>query len=195
MSDSYPPQAIVIAGPNGAGKSTAASALIPVGIDFVNADDIARGLPARPGESVEILAGRIMIERLEELQQQRTDFAIETTLASRSLVPRLIRLKNDGYRMTLMFLWMPDAELCIQRVAERVRRGGHHIPEETIRRRFKAGIKNFFELYRVISDEWQLFDNTRIGRLSLIAEGSGESTVTVHQDKLWSTIQEGAKND
>ncbi len=149
MSDSSP-NVVVVAGPNGSGKSTAAPSLLRdyLGLtEFVNADVIAQGLAGFHAEAVAIQAGRIMRARLRELASQRIDFAFETTLASRSFAPWLRELRDSGYRVHLLFLWLSSPELAISRVSTRVQQGGHHVPEETVRRRYHRGLQNFFTLY------------------------------------------------
>jgi len=134
------PHVIVIAGPNGAGKSTTAPMLLKgtLGVtEFVNADVIAQGLSAFQPESAAFHAGRVMLERLHYLAKERVDFAFETTVASRSFAPWIAKLKQSGYTFHLVFLWLPSADFAVARVAERVRMGGHDVPEETIRRRYK----------------------------------------------------------
>lgn len=184
------PQIIVLAGPNGAGKSTAAAHLLPERFTFVNADEVAKGLPGYPSRAVDLLAGRLVLERMDELEAARRDFAVETTLASRSLAARVVRLRRSGYRFHLLFLWVPDAAFSVERVAERVALGGHDIPEETIRRRYVAGIRNFFTLYRPLADEWGLYINTALGeRPRMIAEGIMGQDVQVHEPHLWRLVQ------
>jgi len=146
---SRPPQVIVLAGPNGAGKSTSAPILISetLGIDeFVNADVIAQGLSAFRRDSVAMEAGRIMLQRLDELGRIKADFAFETTLASRSFAPRIQELIKVGYQFRLIFLWLPSADLAVLRVRQRVSEGGDDVPEETVRRRYAGGLFNFFHL-------------------------------------------------
>jgi predicted ABC-type ATPase len=157
------PDLIVIAGPNGAGKSTLAPALLRDTfkiLEYVNADTIAEGLSAFAPEDASFDAGRVMLGRLHELAAEAKDFAFETTLASRFYAGWLEKLKADGYRVSVIFLWLRDVELAIERVNARVRLGGHAIAEETIRRRFDRGVKNLFELYLPIADAWRLFDGS-----------------------------------
>jgi predicted ABC-type ATPase len=156
------PHLIVLAGPNGAGKSTIAPALLvgALGVhEFVNADVIAQGLSAFQPERTALQAGRIMRARLHCLASQRVDFAFETTLASRSFAPWTADLRRTGYAFHLLFLWLPSPEMALARVAERVRLGGHDVPADTIRRRYHAGLRNFFELYGPLTDSWQFYDN------------------------------------
>jgi predicted ABC-type ATPase len=167
------PVVVVIAGPNGAGKSTSAARLLPEGLDishFVNADVIAAGLSAHAPEEVALEAGRIMLGRLDELAAQRQSFAFETTLSARTYARFLRRLQFEGYQVHLVYVWLEAPELAIKRVAERVRRGGHHIPDETVVRRYYRGLKNFKTLYSQIADSWILCDNSKRW-LRVVAEG------------------------
>ena len=137
------PYVIVVAGANGAGKSTAAPDLLRDALEvteFVNADMIASGLSAFRPESVAITAGRIMLARMRQLAAARENFAFETTLASRSFAPWLASLKESGYHVHLLFLWLRNAELAASRVAERVRLGGHDVPAYVVRRRYANGL-------------------------------------------------------
>lgn len=152
------PHVIIIAGPNGAGKTTAAPALLGTALEldhFVNADTIAAGLSAFAPEKAAIQAGKAMLERMHYLANNNEDFAFETTLASRSFAPWISKLKDKGYLFHLTFLLLDTADLAVSRVAERVKMGGHFVPEETIRRRFKGGLKNFFNLYKPLADSCQ----------------------------------------
>lgn len=174
MSDR--PNVIILAGPNGAGKSTLSTALF--GGDslvrhYVNADTIARGLSAFHADDMALEAGRIMLAHLKELGRQKTSFGFETTLATRGLAPWVAELKAAGYCFRLFFLWLPSADMAVQRVRERVRLGGHSVPEETIRRRYQRGIRNFFDLYHALAEEWHVYDNSHPGSPVLIAEGNG----------------------
>ena len=149
------PHIIIIAGPNGAGKTTAAPSLLNQTLKvshFVNADTIAAGLSAYAPEKAAMQAGRSMLERIRYLATEGEDFAFETTLASRSFVPWISDLKRKGYLFHLTFLMLDSADLAVFRVSERVRMGGHFVSEETIRRRYKVGLKNFFTLYTPIAD-------------------------------------------
>lgn len=137
---------VVIAGANGSGKSTAAPDLLRDYLEiseFVNADVIAQGLSGFNVDTVALEAGRIMLQRLRHLATQQVNFAFETTLASRTYARWLTQLRDDGYRVHLSFLWLPSEEMAVARVASRVERGGHDIPEDVIRRRYHAGLKNF----------------------------------------------------
>jgi len=168
------PHVILIAGPNGAGKSTIAPRVLQGTMavkEFVNADVIARGLSGFDPAGVALTAGRLMLERLEQLASSRQNFAFETTLASRTFAPRIRALRSDGYSFHLIYLWLPSADQAIARVASRVLMGGHHVPDETVRRRYVAGIQNFFSLYRPIADSWRWYDNSNRENPRLIASG------------------------
>jgi predicted ABC-type ATPase len=153
----------VIAGCNGAGKTTASFSLLPSILhcnEFVNADEIAKGLSPFQPEQVSIEAGRIMLSRINELSQKGVSFAFETTLSSRSFVSTIDRCKQDGYSVTLVFFWLSSVDLAIKRVHERVKEGGHNIPEEVIKRRYFKGLKNLFNLYQNKCDLIFIFDNS-----------------------------------
>jgi predicted ABC-type ATPase len=186
------PSVVVLAGPNGAGKSTAAPELLKDTLavtEFVNADVIARGLSAFDPERAALAAGRVMRKRLQELARERKDFAFETTLASRSFAPWLAELADGGYDVYLIFLWLPSAHFAVARVAERVRRGGHGIPEETIRRRYRAGLRNFWELYQPLATTWQFYDNSFVPGMRLIAAGGAKLVTWVADESLWQRVQ------
>lgn len=185
------PLFVVLAGPNGSGKSTSAASLLPPTMTFVNADEIAKGLPGYPSGGADVEAGRIALGLLDELASQRADIATETTLASRSLAARVERLKRGGYHFRLLFLWSPSADLSIARVASRVAAGGHHVPEEVIRRRYRAGLLNFRTLYRPLADSWVVYDNTTVAGLRPIAEGSGREVIKIADAGLWRRFEEG----
>jgi predicted ABC-type ATPase len=186
------PHVVVLAGPNGAGKSTAAPVLLrgKLGVDeFVNADTIARGLSAFAPEGVAIDAGRVMLRRLERLAAQQRNFAFETTLASRTLAPRIARWMQSGYAFHLVFLWLPNSDFALARVRERVRLGGHDVPEATVRRRYTRGLTNFFTLYQQRSATWRFYDNSQ-ARPRLVARGDQTGRSVVSDTELWAQIAE-----
>lgn len=185
------PVVIIIGGPNGAGKSTTAPDILDaeLGItEFVNADVIAKGLSAFAPERSAIAAGRIMLQRLDELAAQRANFAFETTLASRSFAPWVGDLVATGYEFRLVFVSLPSADLSVARVASRVSRGGHHVPEESIRRRFVGGHSNFFKLYRPLATRWRMYDNA-LGTRRLVASGSRDQTAIVAERQIWERLK------
>jgi len=184
------PNLFVIAGPNGAGKSTSAPKLLTGSRQvaaFVNADDIA--VSEKVGE---IEAGRIMLGRLDELARLRQDFAIETTLASRSLCPRIDALREIGYFFHLTYVWLQSADMAVQRVAARVRAGGHAIPEPVVRRRYERGLDNFFNLYMPIADEWQMVDNSWPDGQRPIASRDAVGPIRIENVELWQRLSRGA---
>lgn len=156
------PTLYIIAGCNGAGKTTASYSVLPDLLEcreFVNADEIARGLSPFNPESVAIEAGRLMIQRIESLVGQRKTFAIETTLATRSYAALVHKVHDLGYNVVLLLFWLPSPEIAVKRVAKRVSEGGHNIPSETIYRRYRLGLQNFFEIFIDIVDSWSFYDN------------------------------------
>jgi predicted ABC-type ATPase len=149
---------------------------------------IAQEISGQRSTTADLQAGRILVGRLEDLQRNRKDFAVETTLATKKLEPRLKHLSESGYDTHLIFLWMPSDDLSVERVKARVRAGGHDIPEETIRRRFKSGLELFFTLYKDIVDSWRLYDNSRIADPRLIATGKRDTAPEVKQPDLFDQI-------
>jgi predicted ABC-type ATPase len=187
------PAVVVLGGPNGAGKSTAAPRLLRGSLkveEFVNADTIAQGLSAFRPEDVALEAGRIMLKRLDHLESEGQSFAFESTLASQALARRLERLKKGAYRIHVVYLWLPTAELAIARVAERVRAGGHDVPSEAVRRRFARGRRNFFALYRPLADTWRLYDGSSIRGPRLTASGAACKATRVLDQDAWRLASE-----
>jgi len=171
----------VIAGCNGAGKTTASFTILPEILnckEFVNADEIAKGLSPFQPEKVSIEAGRIMLERIIDLLNRQVNFAFETTLSTETYRSKIFLAREKGYNVTLLFFWLRNANLAIERVRTRVIEGGHHIETEVIRRRYKNGIKNLFDIYLPIADEVMIFDNSE-GKYDLIAEKTIESEIEV----------------
>jgi len=153
---------VIVAGPNGAGKTTFAREFLPQEADcptFVNADLIADGLSPFDPVRVAVRSGRIMLQLIREHAERGETFAFETTLAGRNYARSIVRWRAAGYRVTLIFLSLPSPEMALSRVAERVRQGGHGVPDEVVRRRFLAGRENFETLYKPLVDEWLHYDN------------------------------------
>jgi predicted ABC-type ATPase len=191
MSNSHP-SVIILAGPNGAGKSTAAPTLLQGKLavtEFVNADVIAQGLSGFNPDAVSLAAGRIMLRRLHELAKERASFAFETTLASRTFAPWLKRLRQTDYHFHLVYLWLPSVELAVARVADRVRMGGHDVPEVTVRRRYRSGLRNFFRIYQPITTSWRVYDNSSAQHMRLLAAGRGTAESVVKQIDHWNQIK------
>lgn len=186
------PQIVVIAGPNGAGKSTLAPFLLrdTFGLlEFVNADTISSGLSAFNAEAVALDAGRVMLTRLRELAINKQSFAFESTLATRSYASWLSRLKQAGYEFHLLFLWLSTPELAIQRVSDRVSRGGHSVSESIVRRRYGRGLDNLFELYSPLADTWAVYDNSGSGSPLLVATGEKQRNLKVIRPDLWTLVE------
>lgn len=171
----------IIAGCNGAGKTTASFTILPEILDckeFVNADEIARGLSPFQPEKASIEAGRIMLNRINDLIAQNKTFAFETTLSTRSYQNKIIEAQEAGYRVTLLFFWLENIDLAKERVKTRVAEGGHNIPQEVIERRYTKGIKNLFGIYIQLVDGALIFDNSD-GKPELIAEKPFENSLKI----------------
>ena len=169
----------IISGCNGAGKTTASYTILPEVLncrEFVNADEIARGLSPFNPESVAIEAGRLMLSRIEELLERNESFSIETTLATKSYINLVRRAKARGYNVRLLFFWLRTPDLAVQRVAERVAKGGHNIPTDIIRRRYVAGISNLFRLFMREVDYWEIYDNSEYPAVQIATGGKNEKT-------------------
>ena len=168
------PKLYIIAGCNGAGKTTASYTVLPEMLgckEFVNADEIAKGLSPFNPESVAIEAGRLMLQRMDDLLSEGEDFAFETTLATRSYVKFVEWTQAKGYFVTLLYFWLPTPEQAIERVATRVSEGGHNIPSDVIRRRYANGIRNLTTLYTPICDYWTIYDNSAADGIHKVAWG------------------------
>ena len=182
----------IIGGCNGAGKTTASYTVLPDILDcreFVNADEIARGLSPFNPENVSLEAGRLMIHRINELLGREATFAIETTLATKSYVNLVREAQASGYVVTLVFFWLRTPELAMQRVAESVSNGGHNIPITTTRRRYVSGINNLFNLYAPVVDAWFVYDNSDTPRTE-IAHGGKAVPTTVLNEELFAKMKE-----
>jgi predicted ABC-type ATPase len=156
------PTIYILAGPNGAGKTTAAYNLLPdvfKTVEFVNADEIARGISPFNVDSVAFQAGRIMLERLEQLIKEKKSFAFETTLSGLAYLKFIRLAKLTGFEIIFFFVWLDSFELAKNRVASRVNKGGHNIPDEVIERRYWKGIRNFSK-YAQEADNWYIYDNS-----------------------------------
>jgi predicted ABC-type ATPase len=168
------PKLYIIAGCNGAGKTTASFTVLPQILEceeFVNADEIARGLSPFHPERMAVEAGRLMLRRIDTLLELHTSFAIETTLATRSYQSLVRRAQSLGYQVVLLFFWLESPEMAKKRVAQRVSEGGHDIPDDVITRRYWLGLNNLFEIYIPIVNTWSLYDNNT--STLLIANSSG----------------------
>lgn len=188
-------QLYIICGCNGAGKTTASYTVLPEILEckeFVNADEIARGLSPFNPESVAIAAGRLMLKRIDELLERNETFSIETTLSTKTYINLVRRAHAKGYCVKIIFFWLRTPELAVRRVAERMANGGHGIAENTIRRRYTAGIINLFNLYMNEVDYWAIFDNSENPRKTVAAGGRGKETV-VSNSSLYDKIRNYVK--
>ncbi len=168
-----PKNIYILAGPNGVGKTTFAKVLLPDVLqlhDFVNADLIAAGLSPFAPEKESVKAGKLMLKQIDKLVEQGQSFCLETTLSGRGYLPKIAKWQSLGYKVHLFFLSLPDADMAINRVSKRVVQGGHYIPDDVVRRRFVAGLKNFHELYKGKVNTWMFFDNSG-ERAILLNEG------------------------
>lgn len=173
----------IIAGCNGAGKTTASRTILTEALKckyFVNADEIAKQLSPDDVKSVAMKAGKIMLKQIDLLLAHRATFSIETTLASRSYFRLIERAHKLGYKVFLIFFWLNNPLLAVDRVKLRVTEGGHHVDEEVIMRRYRMGINNLFDIYMKLVDLWVIIDNSQLQRVN-VAEGRNKGkTVTVH---------------
>ena len=185
------PNLYIIAGPNGAGKTTASYTLLPEMlhcINFVNADEIARGLSPFSPDTVDVQAARIMLQRIEELLAQKVDFAIETTLATRSYVQLVRRAQKIGYKVHLIFFCLDSPEQAMKRVAQRVSEGGHNIPEEVIRRRFSRGVENLINLYIPICDSVLIFNNVKTPAQLVAKKRVHNDDIELCEPQMWNEL-------
>ena len=184
----------IIAGCNGAGKTTASYTILPAMLnckEFVNADEIAKGLSPFQPETVSFQAGRIMLQRIEELLNSGVDFAFETTLTTLSYQKTIQHAKEKGYTVTLLFFWLNDVNLAIERVAARVADGGHNIPKDIIIRRYWKGIHNLVKVFVNLSDYWLVINNSSEPYL-FIAEGNGKAEMKVYNKQVWEKLKSTA---
>jgi predicted ABC-type ATPase len=181
---------VVIGGPNGAGKTTAVRSVIPAqfGIrEFVNADEIAEAMaPSQPERSA-IAAGRLLVRRIHELAKARESFAFETTCAGRAHAKFLRECRSKGYRVVLLFLWLPSPQAALTRVARRVSEGGHGVLDDVVIRRYHAGLRNLKRLYLPLADMALIYDNSDKGRV-LVAE-TQSAGLTIHDQARWQMIE------
>ncbi|MDI1234931.1 MAG: zeta toxin family protein [bacterium] len=185
----------IIAGCNGAGKTTASFTILPEILncmEFINADEIAKGLSPFQPEKVAFESGRIMLNRINELMKSDSNFAFETTLSTKSYKNKIALAKQNNYKVILLFFWLRKVELAIKRVEKRVVEGGHSIETEIIKRRYVNGIKNLFKIYIPIVDEIMIFDNSE-GKYDLIAEKTSDSELHIINAKKYYDLKKYEK--
>ncbi len=159
------PKLYIIAGPNGAGKTTFAKEFLPHYAkcsNFVNADLIAAGLSPFTPSTVSIKAGKLLLAEIDNFINSKVDFSFETTLAGKTYVNLIKEAKTKGYSIHIFFLWIPNDHLAKERIKQRVKQGGHHVPDGDVERRLSRSLKNFFELYVPLAYSWDIFDNSYI---------------------------------
>ena len=181
----------IIAGCNGAGKTTASYSILPEILncdEFVNADEIARGLSPFKPERAGIQAGRLMLGRIKYLIEGDQDFAFETTLSTKSYKKLVIEAQNKGYAVTLIFFYLKSEDLAVKRVETRVKEGGHDIPEKIIRRRYKNGLKNFFNIFKDLVNEWMFIENSG-EPYTLIAQNS-QGEEKIYTSRIWNSLKQ-----
>ncbi len=186
----------VISGCNGAGKTTASYTILPEILEcdeFVNADEIAKGLSPFNPESEAIAAGRLMLSKIDKLIKKGNDFAFETTLATKSYKNFVVNAKKNGYTVTLIFFWLRNQDLAVKRVETRVKEGGHNIPENVIRRRYENGLKNFFSIFEPIVDEWMFIDNS--GEPYQIVAYKNNIDFKINNTNLWDQLKSKYGNE
>ncbi len=150
----------IIAGCNGAGKTTASKRFLPAILNcrqWVNADEIAYGLSPLDPQSVAFQAGRLMLERIQELLHQNETFAIETTLSTRAYRNLVLQAQAKGYQVELVFFYLPSPQIAISRIAHRVKNGGHYVPDDVVIRRYHRGLMNLKEIFMPIVNRWTVY--------------------------------------
>jgi predicted ABC-type ATPase len=190
------PSITILAGPNGAGKSTIARAVLADLLAVrrvVNAEEIARGLAGFAPETMMERAEQIKLEWIAKLVQRREVFAVETTLAGVDFTSLLRQLRTDGYQIRIIYVWIESADLAVRRVRHRSGLGGQHVDESLVRERYERSLRSFFTQYRVLADDWRVYDNScpRGGRL--VAEGHGREARIVHDLRIWEQIEQRAE--
>lgn len=190
-----PKKILMVAGPNGAGKTTMTLELIKscsMLYEFINADEIARGLAPKHPESMALAASKLMIKRLKELLDADQSFAFESTASGINYVKHLRLAKSKGYQISLTFLWLSKPEEAVKRVAQRVKQGGHHVSEDSILRRYYAGIKNLIVHYLPLADEALIIDNSSKEEASrrVIARKNKNNPIDILDTTVWKKIEE-----
>ena len=184
------PTVYLIAGCNGAGKTTASLTLLPEMLEckeFVNADNIAAGISPFQPDKVAIEAGRLMLKRINDLKKIKIDFAIETTLSSRNYISKIKEFQKENYEVILIYFWLNTPLLAIERIKERVKKGGHFIPDEIVTRRYYRGIKNLLQYFIPFCDYWLVFDNSSQNAV-MVAEGIKDLEKKIFNDEIWQQI-------
>ena len=186
---------IILGGPNGAGKTTAAQVLLPRELElleFINADEIALGLSPFDPAGAAVAAGRLMLERMHAMVKEDKSFAFETTCAGRTHANFIHRCKADGWRITLIYLWLATPQLALERVARRVTEGGHSVPRDVVLRRYRIGLTNMRRLYLPLADIATIYDNADDGRV-LIARKEPAAGLSIVDTQRWAMIESATR--
>jgi predicted ABC-type ATPase len=181
----------IIAGCNGAGKTTASYTILPETLDcqeFVNADEIAKGLSPFQPEKAGIEAGRLMLNRINKLLEAGEGFALETTLTTKIYQSKIRDAQQKGYEVTLFFFWLRNVEMAKERVRRRVEEGGHNIETNVIERRYHKGIENLFSIYLPIIDGAMIFDNSN-GKPELLAQKTIDGQLTISNEVKFNALK------
>ena len=182
----------MIGGPNGAGKTTVSLSLLPKLLnchEYINADAIAAALSPFAPETTAIQAGRLMLQRIHLLANQKKDFAFETTMASKTFGMFLKKCKEQNYQINLLYIWLQNPKLAITRVHDRVLNGGHHIPDEIVLRRYMRSMSNFINIYLPLADSWYLYDNSS-EEPEIVAEKKLDASLNIINQATWDLFHE-----
>ena len=178
------PKLHIVAGPNGSGKTTFAREFLPKYAqcsNFINADLIAMGLsPFKPAQ-VQLTAGKILLKQVDDMLHNRKDFAFESTLAGKTYVRLIKEAKALGYTVHIYYLWIPSADLAKERIKQRVKQGGHHVPSVDVDRRYPRSLSHFLDVYGPMVDSWEIFDNAE-GEPRVIAKRDEKSLMIVDEE-------------
>lgn len=186
------PHLYIISGCNGSGKTTASFTVLPEMLDcdeFLNADEIARGIAPLNPEKAAIDAGRFLIHKIDKLIEAKADFALETTLATKSYIRTIAKARQYGYSVALLFFWLDSVELALERVKARVLEGGHNVEPHVIERRYYSGIRNLFKLYMPLCDFWMVFNNSQ-SPTELVAEGYAHMVAEIKNNTTFGEIKQ-----
>lgn len=181
----------IIAGCNGAGKTTASYTILPEMLkckEFVNADIIAKGISPFQPEKAAFEAGRVMLQRIQQLIDEEKTFAFETTLSTKSYKNIIKDCKAKGYKIMLLFFWVNSPNLAIRRIKLRVSKGGHYVPDNIVKRRYKRGLENFFKIFMPLCDYWLFVDNTAL-TTDYIADGNEKIEKSIYNAEIWQLIK------